>query len=87
MKKLTLNLDELAVESFDTQAVGAERGTVRGHEDTDAVSCFGSCAPATKCGCVPPSITLMPTDANCPSQAGCTGGVICTFECPTYAWC
>jgi hypothetical protein len=28
----------------------------------------------------------MPTDANCGSE-GCTGGIYCTFDCPTYAFC
>ena len=33
MEKLRLDLDALAVESFDTDRAGAaERGTVRGHE-------------------------------------------------------
>ena len=33
MQKLTLNLDALAVESFDPQAAAPrERGTVQGHE-------------------------------------------------------
>ena len=31
MKKLTLNLDELAVESFQTNDAAKEKGTVQGH--------------------------------------------------------
>jgi hypothetical protein len=34
MKKLTLNVESLRVESFATQEVDARRGTVRGHDDT-----------------------------------------------------
>lgn len=33
MRKLTLNLDELQVESFETDAVRAARGTVEGNEE------------------------------------------------------
>lgn len=45
MKKLTLDLDSLAVESFQTAEASAERGTVQGHATRRADSC----------GCVPPS--------------------------------
>lgn len=34
MKKLSLDLDTLRVESFATQDVQAARGTVRAHDDT-----------------------------------------------------
>ena len=34
MKKLSLNVDALQVESFATHDVDARRGTVRGHDDT-----------------------------------------------------
>jgi hypothetical protein len=34
MKKLTLKLDELRVETFTTTGQSAERGTVQGHYDT-----------------------------------------------------
>ena len=52
MKKLALNLDGLAVQSFETQSTARPRGTVHGAEwteptscwiDTDVVSCGGSC--------------------------------------------
>lgn len=44
MKKLTLSLDALRVESFDTSAVRAERdGTVHGHDGgCDCSCCCGS---------------------------------------------
>jgi hypothetical protein len=58
MKKLSLDLDRLAVESFDTAAgVKTERGTVQGHLATDWhctnlsgccftdwESCYGGCS-------------------------------------------
>lgn len=44
MRKLRLDLDELAVESFDTSLGAAQRaGTVRGNADADAV---GAAEPA-----------------------------------------
>lgn len=67
MRKLTLALDALRVESFDTGA-GAGRGTVRGNFDAageigvirdsdpwtcadDHVSCGGSCDPTCNRSC------------------------------------
>lgn len=54
MKKLTLDLDQLRVESFSTAETGAEKGTVHGHLGTgggctvydscDGSVCGGSCA-------------------------------------------
>lgn len=67
MKKLSLDLAELKVESFDTFIPEAERGTVRG-----AGSCYTySCPPAGTCGASPPSdSTLEKMDlvsrTNCP---------------------
>ena len=45
MKKLTLRLDELSVESFDTQPGRSERGTVLANSD---YSCYtgACCTPA-----------------------------------------
>ncbi len=34
MRKLALDVDALRVESFATQGAAADRGTVRGHDDT-----------------------------------------------------
>lgn len=56
MRKLTLNVDTLAVESFQTGAAGDTPGTVEGHF---AVTCaHDSCTPYpslhnTRCGCTP----------------------------------
>lgn len=56
MKKLTLNVDALAVESFQTGATADTLGTVEGHF---AVTCAqDSCTPYpslhnTRCGCTP----------------------------------
>lgn len=56
MRKLTLNVDTLAVESFPTGATAGTHGTVEGHF---AVTCaHDSCTPYpslhnTRCGCTP----------------------------------
>ncbi len=51
MRKLTLNLDELAVDSFDTSVSDRETGTVKGHDYgwSDDSICptvtYGRCCP------------------------------------------
>lgn len=51
MRKITLDLDALAVESFETAADAAERGTVVGHGPTDnGPNCDGSIADACVTG-------------------------------------
>ena len=56
MKKLRLELDRLAVESFQTGEAATTLGTVEGHF---AVTCaYDSCTPYpslhnTRCGCTP----------------------------------
>jgi hypothetical protein len=49
MKKLTLKLEDLAVESFDTARVGTKGGTVRGAELTQEATCAYTCGK-TNCG-------------------------------------
>jgi hypothetical protein len=64
MKKLSLDLAELRVESFDTFVPEAQRGTVRGNGSCYTYSCPGTC------GATPPSdSTLEKMDlsrTNCP---------------------
>ncbi|HEU0302874.1 MAG TPA: hypothetical protein VFR37_25660 [Longimicrobium sp.] len=56
MKKLRLDVDELAVESFQTGETGTTLGTVEGHF---AITCAqDSCTPYpsihnTRCNCTP----------------------------------
>jgi len=78
MKKLSLDLDQLAVESFDTTAEAARsRGTVRGHVLTD-----------TTCG---QFICDCPTGSGESCQADLCGSDVCesadcgSINCPT-AW-
>src|SRR5688572_4560255 len=42
MKKLSLHLDDLTVESFDTSAPVPARGTVQGHDHSDPSACDNS---------------------------------------------
>jgi hypothetical protein len=47
MKKLRLNADDLAVESFATAHPVDERGTVRGHDATEGCKVTESCTNCT----------------------------------------
>lgn len=67
MKKLSLQLDELVVESFEPAAVEAERsGTVKGNQDTLRPCCTASCGGT--CGADPASdwLRIEKTLTNCP---------------------
>lgn len=78
MKKFSLNLDDLGVQSFETtSSMATERGTVQGHADTEADSCA-----VTQCGdwqcetnhCPSVNVLNCPsalyTDCNCGSWGG-----------------
>ena len=58
MKKLRLDLDALAVASFDTVSADAELGTVQGHlvptNPWCAANSYKSYCPDTLCTCPPP---------------------------------
>ena len=59
MKKLRLDLDVLAVTSFDTEAVPAKLGTVQAHHDVPtnpqcAAMTVNTYCPNTLCTCPPP---------------------------------
>lgn len=49
MKKLTLHLDELLVESFSTDAEPQGRGTVEGQSLPTRPLCSQYCPPTTGC--------------------------------------
>jgi hypothetical protein len=69
MKKLSLDMSDLRVETFETVAPArSARGTVRGHVDTD--SCPGvSCAPTCGIAISPGTADHAPrTFANCPNS-------------------
>ena len=78
MKKLTLNLDALAVESFDTAAAAEPRGTVDAHQvrPTAPESCDYYCASQNISGCCTADPTCPATCQNtCPAtcQNTCQG--------------
>lgn len=58
MKKMRLDVEALAVASFDTEAAGADRGTVDGHLIPTGAWCAAnsvrSYCPNTLCTCPPP---------------------------------
>jgi hypothetical protein len=80
MKKLQLNAEELAVESFETQDVEEQRGTVHGHTEYEWM-----CSHPVSCdyGCNTRNDGTCPTGATCQScVATCqTCGTFCG---PTY---
>ncbi|HEX8391214.1 MAG TPA: hypothetical protein VF665_02560 [Longimicrobium sp.] len=86
MKKLSLNLDGLAVQSFTTQSTLRTRGTVQGHEaETDLVSCGGTC-DATACygscyGCSGGSCGCVTRDITCQASSPNPVGTCCGAEC------
>ena len=57
MKKLSLNLSELEVESFETFVTERDRGTVRARQDCYTWSCGGTCGAA-------PDTTIMKEGVN-----------------------
>src|SRR3954466_5307991 len=79
MKKLSLDLDQLTVESFDTSAAARPRGTVRGFDIT-ASTCYEE-----GCWCISDGGTCN-TDCgqntcNTCNQATCPG-YSCVIACP-----
>jgi hypothetical protein len=60
MKKLRMSLDDLAIESFATDGVDADTGTVLGHDATEThctanggtelTHCWGQCGDGTTTG-------------------------------------
>lgn len=57
MKKLSLNVSELMVESFETFVAERDRGTVRARQDCYTWSCGGTCGAA-------PDTTIMKEGVN-----------------------
>jgi hypothetical protein len=77
MKKMTLDLDALTVESFDTSAdLFRERGTVRGH---DTIGEPAQSQKPTQCLCPPTSICINTVDTPTCVVTACND-VTCT--CP-----
>ncbi|HEX8692711.1 MAG TPA: hypothetical protein VF746_09845 [Longimicrobium sp.] len=68
MKKLTLNLEALAVESFATDdAERGAKGTVHAHNHTRGghVTCGGTCDAANTCDCqITSPVSCLETQCN-----------------------
>lgn len=70
MKKLSLDLDALTVDTFETAATGAAAGTVVGHAKTDRDTCAATCIQNTcLADCSEPTVnewTCWDTCGACP---------------------
>ncbi len=53
MKKVALNLETLAVESFDLGAGGEDRGTVCGNQQTLNEHCYSRVGSCLRTACCP----------------------------------
>jgi hypothetical protein len=90
MKKLTLQVESLVVESFDTSRMpAADRGTVRGRDswtepqEPDTI--------VATCGCPPPNTGASCGAASCQwsCDPGCTatcGAATCNQTCPNTCY-
>jgi hypothetical protein len=80
--KLTLNLEDLSVDSFDTTATQKAKGTVFGEQCT----CYTNC---TCPGCPTCDATCNYTcdDATCPNCPTCAASCNGTCNCPTNNTC
>ncbi len=73
MRKLTLQIDALTVDSFDTSEAKG-RGTVRGHDTIVTEWCTGYPDCISKPQCHTPNDT-------CYGSCGCTNGCDTLFNC------
>jgi hypothetical protein len=60
-KKLTLKIEELAVESFQTNQRAVQAGTIHGYETMVADTC-GDCGSGHSCGALSGCAACFPTD-------------------------
>lgn len=75
MKKLMLDLDELTVESFDTDAEQSRRGTVLGREESDYCGSAGSGCDTEDVCCYAVSVGgACGTSSVCDDLSVCWGG-------------
>jgi hypothetical protein len=85
MKKFVLNLEELAVESFETQAPWKERGTVLGAE-SEIDTCYRSLDIVSECTCAVSVCSICWFGPNSNSECNpsecitCPGGWCETWE-------
>ncbi|HEX6041206.1 hypothetical protein [Longimicrobium sp.] len=87
-RKMKLDLERLDVDSFQTDAVPAETGTVHGHGPTGTGGGQWSVNPNNTCGqatCVAVVTCIGETCGTCDTAYRCTYDTSenCTFWCPT----
>lgn len=73
MRKLSLKLDDLRIESFDTAAAAEEKGTVVAEQCSCGATCmadYGTCAYSCRATC----------NGSCPPGT-------CYFSCPVENTC
>jgi hypothetical protein len=82
MRKLTLNLDQLAVDSFDTAAATEKKGTVFGEQCTCQTQC--SCPGCPTCDYTCDDVTCAASCGSCEPtcDASCWYG-----QCPSNPTC
>lgn len=80
MKKLSLNLDQLSVDSFDTEAPAEQKGTVMGEQCTCQTACTCPGCPTCYNTCNANDWTCANTCETC---NGSCGGSCWYTECPT----
>jgi hypothetical protein len=72
MKKLQLDLNQLAVESFQTAAPPRADGTVRANEDSVFITCQADC-----------TMRICPTADSCDPAESCIDSCGESCNCPT----
>lgn len=95
MKKFSLTLENLEVESFETSGTAQMRGTVQAHHSVPSncqsgfCTCDGYPCNTYTCGCTDPDTCAFSCGQSCPNtcdscQATC---VSCMNTCEGYAGC
>jgi hypothetical protein len=85
MRKLRLDLDVLAVDSFDTQGAGKGKGTVLAESgaSTYYTLCVGPCAPTWDA----PTCAYTCDDPTCPACPTCAESCNGTCDATCYETC
>ncbi len=81
MNKVRLNLDQLQVDSFDTQPVGPGRGTVVGANIPPPTDPNRDCKPIPISTICPPQTFDFTCPATCPRTCPDTCSPLCTYGC------
>jgi hypothetical protein len=85
MKKLKLAVDDLRVESFETERRGQARGTVRGADYGDPVSIVEPESGDIYCLTAPPCIPTNEETGGCHTcQGTCPATCVNTCTCPSW---